>query len=585
MNILGVSFDYHDAAAVLLSDHRIVAAAQEERFTRKKHDASLPARSIEFCLRQASIRAIDVDYVVHYENPFLKLARILWASRQADTETFKPYLWSALSSWMQKRKLEVRHRLAEHLGLPRQKIVTLLHHESHAASAFFCSPFERSTIVTLDGVGEFETASVSLGSGIDMQRLQSIHLPHSLGLFYTAFTAYLGFEVNEGEYKVMGMAAFGQPIFYNEVRQLVALHSDGSFTIDQNYFNFLIPSEDALIKGLVALFGPPRKAGSEFRLDASCPKSSESQRFADIAASVQRVTEEVMLHVVSHAVSRTQVRDVCLAGGCALNSLANRRIEKELGCRLFVQPAAGDAGGAMGAVLYYYHVVLRQPRIPPLTHVFLGPAFTHSQIELAIEKEKLNSVQVCENDVELVRVVAKLIAGGAVVGWFQGSSEWGPRALGCRSILADPTRAEMKQVVNEKIKFREGFRPFAPAVLVERVHEFFDLREVTDTSAPENFMLLVCDVRSDAKDRIPAVTHVDGTARVQVVRREVNPLFYSLIREFEVNAGVPVLLNTSFNLRGEPIVDSPLDAIRTFAWSDMDYLVMGHHVIKKKYSV
>ena len=585
MNILGVSFDYHDAAAVLLSDHRIVAAAQEERFTRKKHDASLPARSIEFCLRQASIRAIDVDYVVHYENPFLKLARILWASRQADTEAFKPYLWSALSSWMQKRKLEVRHRLAEHLGLPRQKIVTLSHHESHAASAFFCSPFERSTIVTLDGVGEFETASVSLGSGIDMQRLQSIHLPHSLGLFYTAFTAYLGFEVNEGEYKVMGMAAFGQPIFYNEVRQLVALHSDGSFTIDQNYFNFLIPSEDALIKGLVALFGPPRKAGSEFRLDASCPKSSESQRFADIAASVQRVTEEVMLHVVSHAVSRTQVRDVCLAGGCALNSLANRRIEKELGCRLFVQPAAGDAGGAMGAVLYYYHVVLRQPRIPPLTHVFLGPAFTHSQIELAIEKEKLNSVQVCENDVELVRVVAKLIAGGAVVGWFQGSSEWGPRALGCRSILADPTRAEMKQVVNEKIKFREGFRPFAPAVLVERVHEFFDLREVTDTSAPENFMLLVCDVRSDAKDRIPAVTHVDGTARVQVVRREVNPLFYSLIREFEVNAGVPVLLNTSFNLRGEPIVDSPLDAIRTFAWSDMDYLVMGHHVIKKKYSV
>jgi carbamoyltransferase len=576
MRILGVSFDYHDAAAALVVDGDVVAAAHEERFSRIKGDASLPANAIQFCLGQAGIAARDLDWIVFYENPMVKFNRIL-TTALCTLPQGKAYLTDTVRDWLAMGKFNPRQRLAESLKVDPRKIAYGNHHHSHAAAAFFCSAFDEATVVTLDGVGEHETASVSLGRGTTLKKVTNVRFPNSIGLFYSAFTAYAGFEVNEGEYKLMGMAAFAEPHMLDEVRRLLHVRSDGTFALDQAPFTFRSLAELPFNARLVEVFGERRAPDSPFD-----PRSldTDARRHAGIAASVQKVTEEVVLHVVDSAIRKTGVKDVCLAGGVALNCVANARLARELGCRLYVHPAAGDAGSALGAALSHYHVKLGLPRKNRgLKNVYLGLSVDDQAVDKAIAEAFLSPAKRYETQEELASDVAQRLAAGAVVGWMQGRAEWGPRALGNRSILANPTRLDMQGIVNEKIKFREPFRPFAPSVLKERASEFFDIQHV-DPVAPEHFMLAVVRVREDAKSRIPAVTHVDGTARVQLVERETNPLYYELISRFGTLTGVPVLLNTSFNLRGEPIVNEPRDAIKTFLWSNMDYLVMGRTLLE-----
>ncbi|QKS49092.1 hypothetical protein HUE56_00860 (plasmid) [Azospirillum oryzae] len=588
MNVLGLSFDYHDAAAAILVNGAIVAAAQEERFSRRKHDKALPEQAIDYCLKQAGLRAVDLDKVVYYEQPLLKFDRILRSSLRRGKAGFA-YLKDTAAAWLREDKFEPRLRIAECLNLPLERVVCVRHHESHAASAFYCSPFDEATVITLDGVGEYETATIGVGRGSELRTLSTIRMPHSLGLFYSAFTAYLGFEVNEGEYKVMGMAGFGQPDRHDELLRLFSLQDDGTFRLDQRFFEFTAPNDLPYTPALPAWLGPARPPESPFAttegegLDAAA--LADCRRYANLAASVQKCTETVILHMVSRAVERTGIRNVCMAGGVALNSLANGRIIRELGLPLYVQPAAGDAGGAVGAALSYYHSASGGKGRRPLTSAFLGPAYTPDEIAAAIRDSGFEQVECFDDDDALIDRTAQLLADGLVLGWFQGRSEWGPRALGCRSILADPTRPDMQRAVNERIKFREPFRPFAPATPVDEAVRFFDMPPVGGAAAPEYFMLAVHPVREEQRTAIPAVSHADGTARVQVVSAQSNPLFFALLQAFGQRTGVPVLLNTSFNLRGEPVVETPTDALKTFAFSGIDALVMGRSIVHKSFTL
>lgn len=586
MRILGLSFDYHDAAAAIVVDGKVIAAAEEERFSRKKHDAGFPERAIRFCLESAGLKSDDLDMVVHYENPFLKFDRIVKSAVDA-MQPGLDYLNSTVRSWLAFGKLDVRQRIAEGLHIDPARVTLLDHHQSHAGAAYFCSGFDAATVITLDGVGEYETTSVSEARGNSIRKLYSTELPHSIGLFYSAFTAFLGFEVNEGEYKVMGMAGFGQPLFYDQIRQLVDLLPDGTFRMDESYFSFTCPRDYPFTSKLVDLLGAPREPESLFDIgDLAAPPvnaaEERSRHYADIAASVQRVTEDIIFHVVLTATKKTGIPDVCMAGGVALNSLANGKLQKLLKGRLYVQPAAGDAGSALGAALGYYHAQVSSSGRHALADPYLGKRFSDDEIVEGLQRMRMTSYRRYDDESELLESVAEKLAQGAVIGWHQGRLEWGPRALGARSILADPTRAEMQRVVNEKIKFREPFRPFAPAVLAERALEFFDMPEPYGPNCPETFMLAVANVRKDKRAAIPAVTHVDGTARVQLVRRETNPRFHALLQAFARRTGVPVLMNTSFNLRGEPIVCSPWDAMKTFSWSDMDHLLVGNVLVWKE---
>lgn len=589
MNVLGLSFDYHDAAAAVLTDGEIIAAAQEERFTRRKHDAALPKQAIAYCLRQAGLRAEDLDRVVHYEQPLLKFDRILRASLRRGVPGFA-YLKDTAAAWLREDKFEPRNKIAEFLGLPLERVVCVRHHESHAASAFFCSPFDEATVITLDGVGEYETATISVGRGSELRKVSTVRMPHSLGLFYSAFTAFLGFEVNEGEYKVMGMAGFGEPKRHEELMRLFTLKDDGSFLLDQRFFEFATPTNLPYTAKLPAWLGPARVPESPFATTAEEGLDADGQatcrHYADLAADVQKCAETVILHMVSRAVERTGVRNVCMAGGVALNSLANGRIIRELGLPLYVHPAAGDAGGAVGAALSHYHRAGGgQARRRALTSAYLGPAYTSDEIKTAIRDSGFDRVEHFDDDGALIERVARLLADGLVLGWFQGRSEWGPRALGSRSILADPTRPDMQRTVNERVKFREPFRPFAPATPVDEAQRFFDMPPVSGPAAPEYFMLAVHPVRKDKRAVIPAVSHADGTARVQVVSEQSNPLFFGLLQAFGRRTGVPVLLNTSFNLRGEPVVETPADALKTFAFSEIDAVAIGRSVVYKNTSL
>ena len=585
MKTLGLSFDYHDAAAALVVDGEVIAAAQEERFTRVKNDARLPRLAIEFCLEQAGLEAAELDAVVFYELTHRKWQRILLSSLRNPGKGFR-YFASTLDRWLRHRRFDVTDRIREVLPeLPRERVRCIEHHQAHAASAFFCSPFERTTVVTLDGVGEKETATVSLGEGNRLTKLSSVHLPHSIGLFYSAFTAYLGFEVNEGEYKVMGMAAFGEPRFTEEIASMIEWRGQ-EFRIDQRYFEFRTPTDLPFTPALVERFGPARQPESEFRIgDRAGPPADEveerSRYCADLAASVQRVVEETILRFARTAVESTGVTDLCMAGGVALNSLANGRIQRELGGRLYVQPAAGDAGGALGAALHFEHVVSGGPRRGPLADVYLGKAYDDEEVFAELRRRRLEPTAVLPDAEAMVEEVAERLARGEVIGWMQGRFEWGPRALGSRSILANPTRAETQRTVNEKIKFREPFRPFAPAVLAEHALDYFELTEEDYVARPEDFMLSVSDVRPERRAEIPAVTHLDGTARVQMVRHETNPRYAALLEAFARRTGVPILLNTSFNFRGEPIVTTPGDALWTFSWSEMDALAIGNVIVTR----
>lgn len=591
MNILGISCYFHDAAAALLRDGRLIAAAEEERFTRKKHDYSWPQQAIEFCLRTGGLQAADLDYVVFFEKPFLKFERLLLTSLQTFPRSHRVFR-EAMVSWLGD-KLWIKHLIQRRLGVPSSKILFSEHHLSHAASAFFCSPFEEAAILTVDGVGEWTTASLGVGRGTEIKLFKEIRFPHSLGLLYSAFTAFLGFEVNEGEYKVMGMAPFGAPRYVDKVARLIRVSSDGSFELDMDYFSFHYSTDRTFNSKFEDLFGPPRDPQAHFFTPASGypsyfgPKPAnyeelgrQNQYYADVAASIQAVIEDVLLKMAHHAYRETGLKRLCLAGGVALNSVANGRILRETPFEeLYVQPSAGDGGGAVGAALYAYHQLLGRPRTFVMEHAYWGQEYCPGQIEAFLNEQGLRYERL-DNEDQLIERVVDGLQAGKVIGWFQGRFEWGPRALGHRSILADPRRADMKDVVNVKIKFREPFRPFAPSVLVERTEDYFVLPEAAK-HFPARFMLYVVSVREDKREQIPAVTHVDGTGRLQTVHPEQSPRYYRLIEAFGQATGVPVVLNTSFNLKGEPIVNTPQEAFRTFIRSGMDILVLGQYLVHK----
>jgi carbamoyltransferase len=562
MLILGLSCYYHDAGACLLRDGEIVAAAEEERFSRVKHDSGFPEHATRYCLEAAGIVPEELDYVVFYEKPLLKFERIT-SSYAATWPRSRGVFVKAMQTWLSE-KLWVRGAIRKQLSYSGP-ILFGEHHLSHAASAYFPSPYEDAAVVTADGVGEWATTTIGVGRGLDLELTHEIHYPHSLGLLYSAFTAYLGFEVNEGEYKVMGMAAYGRPKYVDKVRKIISFAEDGSFHLDMRYFGYH-QSLRSINQAFVEHFGPPRRA-----------EAGLEEHYADIAASLQAVTEDAMVGLARRARELSGSRNLCMAGGVALNVLSNSRVLREAGFdNLWVQPAAGDSGGCIGAATYLYHTVLRESRRSVMETAYLGPSFTNEEIH-AVLREIDAPFTVLERD-QIAPVVGGLLAEGNIIGWFQGRMEFGPRSLGARSILANPTDPGMKDKINEKIKHRELFRPFAPSVLREAANTYFDFDGRTaDRESP--FMLLVAKVREDKQHLVPAITHADGTARVQTVSREQNPLYYELIEAFGKLTGVPVLVNTSFNVRGEPIVCTPSEAFNSFSHTDLDYLVMGDALI------
>jgi carbamoyltransferase len=586
VHILGISAFYHDSAACLLSHGKIVAAAQEERFTRKKGDATFPAHAVEYCLRSAGIAVQDLTYVGFYDKPLLKFERILETYLGVAPKGFRSFL-KAGPLWI-KEKLFMDRQLREALGYDGD-ILYAEHHESHAASAFFPSPFEEAAILTMDGVGEWATASLGRGRGNDLELIKELHWPDSLGLLYSAFTYQTGFKVNSGEYKVMGLAPYGEPKYVDLIyRELIDLKEDGSFTLNQKYFNYL--SGLTMTNGAFdRIFGgPPRE-----------PESKLTQREMDLARSIQVVCEEVMLRMARAVHRETGSENLCLAGGVALNCVGNGRILREGPFkRVWIQPAAGDAGGALGVAQLIWHRHCKQPRtVMPgkdsMQGAYLGPEFSPEEIETFL-KSRGAAYHRLERD-ELHGRVAEQIAAGKVVGWFDGRMEFGPRALGSRSILGDPRSPKMQAQMNIKIKFREGFRPFAPSVLRERVSDYFEM----DYDSP--YMLLVAPVKKERqipmtedqqglwgidklnlpRSDLPAITHIDYSARVQTVTKDTNPNYYALLKEFERLTGCAVVINTSFNVRGEPIVCTPADAYQCFMRTHIDDLVLGPFLLSK----
>jgi carbamoyltransferase len=561
MNLLGISCFYHDAAAALVRDGELVAAAHEERFTRKRHDPDLPRHAVAYCLREAGISIDQVDYLAFYDKPFVKFERIL-LTYLATFPRSLPSFSKAIPVWL-KEKLWIPSALRKELGYEGE-VLFAEHHQSHAAAAFLPSPFEDAAILTVDGVGEWATATQAVGRGNQIEMVREIRFPHSLGLLYSAFTYYLGFKVNSAEYKVMGAAPYGEAKFYDLImKELIDVREDGSFKLNMKYFAYdygLTMTNEHFAK----LFGQPRR-----------DSESKMEPFHwDCAASIQKVTEEIMLRMVRDLHARTGMKNLCMAGGVALNCVANGRILREGPFeQLWVQPAAGDAGSALGAALFVHNCVLGEPRTFRMDHAFWGPSYSDQEIREFLDGRGLPYHPMARDG--MIRDVARRIhEEQAVVGWLQGRLEWGPRSLGMRSILADPRNKENWQRVNLKIKFRESFRPFAPAVLADKASEWFDI----DRESP--YMLLVCQVRP-GRD-IPAVTHVDGSARLQTVTREAAPEFYDLLAEFGRQTGCPVLINTSFNVRGEPIVCTPEDAYLCFMRTQMDVLVLGNNVLLKE---
>jgi carbamoyltransferase len=591
MRILGISCYFHDAAAVLLQDGVLVAAAEEERFSRVKHDFAFPEQAIRFCLDRGGLAGADLDYVAFFEKPLIKFERILQTAMATAPRSHAVFR-KAMTAWMLD-KLWVKSRIRDSVGVEPQRILFVEHHASHAASTFFSSPFERAAILTVDGVGEWATATVGHGMDRSLTLDGEIRFPHSLGLLYSAFTAFLGFEVNEGEYKVMGMAPYGVPRYQDKVWKLVEVAPDGAFRLNLDYFSFHYSPTRTYGPRFESLFGAPRPADTPYYTNASGYPSyfgekpgnyhelaASNQHYADLAASIQAVTEEILLRMVRHACGRFKTTRLCMAGGVALNSVANGRILRETPVTdLFVQPAAGDSGAALGAALFAYHQVLGMPRGFVMEHAYWGADLDPGAVRATATASGLRHVE-CRDETDLLERTVDLLADNGVIGWAQGRAEWGPRALGNRSILADPRNAAMKDVVNTKIKFREPYRPFAPSIVEERAADYFGLDDPS-RHYPARFMLLVAPVLEHARDCVPAITHVDGSARLQTVVESANPRYHALIHRFGGETGVPVLLNTSFNLRGEPIVNTPEQAFSTFARSGMDALVLDRTIIYK----
>lgn len=590
MNILGISCYYHDSAACLIQDGVTIAAAEEERFSRIKHDSDFPTLAIEFCLKKANVKVKDIDYVVFYEKPYVKFERILLQTLQTFPSSSRFFI-EAMKEWLPK-KLWIKQQLADKIGVPLEKIYFSDHHISHAASAFYPSPYKKAAILTLDGVGEWSVASYGIGENNSIQIMKELRFPHSLGLLYSTFTAFLGFEVNEGEYKVMGMAPYGNPRYAKDVRKLIDSKDDGSFALDMRYFTFHSSPEKSFSKDFEMLFGAPRKRNELFFTEQTGypkfwgekpkdykKKLKENQHYADIAASIQVVTEEIILRMCNYIAQETGLTNLCMAGGVALNSVANGKIVSQTPFKnLFIQPAAGDSGAALGAALYFYHQILDKQKREVFSHAFLGKAYSTKEIKSFLDKKKIVYTYY-KDDNQLIKDVALALTKKKVIGWFEGRFEWGPRALGHRSILADPRSNEMKDIVNNKIKFREPYRPFAPAVLEEHVQDYFSIAD--PKSNPAKCMIIVIPTRKNKIKEIPAVSHV-GTSRLQSVDRKTNPRYYALIKTFGKLTGTPVLMNTSFNLRGEPIVNTPENAYNTFMRSGLDILVLENFVIKKE---
>ncbi len=595
--ILGISAFYHDSAAALVVDGRIVAAAQEERFSRKKHDAEFPAQAIAYCLREAGMRPADLDYISYYEKPLSKFDRLLETYLAVAPSGFRSFA-RAIPVWL-KDKLHIRRLIRAHLGGPTTaKLLFIDHHESHAASAFFPSPYDEAAILTLDGVGEWSTTTKGVGRGNRLDLTDQIRFPHSLGLLYSAFTYYCGFKVNSGEYKLMGLAPYGQPIYMEVIlKHLINLKPDGSFWLNMDYFNYC-QGLTMTNRRFHSLFGgPPRN-----------PESDLIQRHLDLAASIQGVTEEAVLRIGGHLHSETGMDHLVLAGGVALNCVANGRLLREGPFKeLWIQPAAGDAGGALGAALFVWYQLLRKPRQPDGLDFqegsFLGPQYGTDEIDDFLRTVGATVSHRFHDEAELLDYVAGLLDDGKVVGWFQGRMEYGPRALGARSILGNPRSPTMQSTLNLKIKFRESFRPFAPCVIAEHASEYFEL----EPGQASPYMLLVAPVRDQhrlpipkedqeimatdpdlrrrvniPRSTIPAVTHIDFSARIQSVDANQNRRLYRLLHAFYRRTGCPVLVNTSFNVRGEPIVCTPKDAYDCFYATDMDAIVMGDLVLLKE---
>ena len=587
INILGLSAFYHDSAACLVRDGQIIAAAQEERFTRKKHDAAFPKHAVEYCLREGKIGIPGIDYVAFYEKPFLKFDRILHSYLAYAPTGIRSFL-KAIPLWI-KEKIWLKELIKRELQYGG-KIIFPEHHESHAASAFFPSPHAEAAFLTVDGVGEWTTTSFGVGRDNQVTIQAELHFPHSLGLLYSAFTYFAGFRVNSGEYKLMGLAPYGEPKYKEAIlRELIDLKEDGSFRLNMKYFNYTVGLTMVNHK-FEKLFNGPRRQ----------PESKLTQRDMDLARSIQDVTEEIMFRMARHVRHQTGLKNLCLAGGVALNCVANGRILREgLFDNIWIQPAAGDAGGALGAALFVWHQYLESPRhtdgvSDSQRGSYLGPSFTRDDIREFLQGMTIPFVEL--RDEEIPERIADLIKGEKVIGWFQGRMEFGPRALGARSIIGNAQSPQMQETMNLKIKFRESFRPFAPSVLRERVSDYFEL----DRESP--YMLLVAPVVTakrrqltaveqslfglqrllTARSAIPAVTHVDYSARIQTVAAQDNPLFYRTIKKFEEKHGCPVIINTSFNVRGEPIVCTPEHAYLCFMRTNMDFLLLGNFLLEKK---
>lgn len=560
MYILGISCFYHDAAACLLKDGQILAAAEEERFTRKKHDFSFPENAIRFCLREAVIEASDIDHVVFYEKPLIKFERLLFNFLATWPYSYGIFL-KAMPVWL-KEKLHIRELIKTKLGFDKDILFTS-HHESHAASAFYASPFKKAAILTADAVGEWGTTSLGIGDDNKIKIIKEINYPHSLGLLYSAVTAFLGFKVNNDEYKVMGLAPYGEPKFYEQLKEIIDVKPDGSYRLDMNYFAYHKQMK-MYNRNFNKVFGRPRK-----------PESEITKRDKDLACSMQRLLEDILLKIADYIHKLSGEKNLCIAGGVGLNCVANGRLLKDSPFEnIFVQPAAGDAGGALGAAYYVYNNLLNKERVPAFRNVYLGPSYTDIEIEAFLKTSNISYEKLDMQ--ELNRKIAAELLRDKIVGWFQGKMELGPRALGNRSILASPARAEMKDVLNKKIKFREAFRPFAPVVIYEKSRDYFEL----DRESP--FMLFTVKVKKEARGKIPAVTHINGTARVQTLKVDQNERLYDLLTKFGEVTGLPVLINTSFNVRGEPIVCTPEDAYKCFLKSGLDLLVLNNCIIRKE---
>jgi len=595
MKVLGISAFYHDSAAALVMDGEIICAAQEERFTRKKHDDSYPVNSINYCLESASMEAKDVDYVVFYDKPLEKFRRLMkthiaMAPKGYGSFRYSMPTWAGDKAFQRNKIIKSLRTLDQNVDW-KNKLLFSEHHLSHAASAFFPSRFHDSAILTMDGVGEWATTSLAIGQGNNIKIMKEINFPHSLGLLYSAFTSYTGFRVNSGEYKVMGLAPYGEPRFAQLIKNnLIDIKSDGSFRLNMEYFGYCT-GMSMINDSFCELFGAPARS----------PESQLTQKEMDLAASIQNVAEEVLLKLGKSIAADTGMRNLCLAGGVALNCVANGKLLKEkFFDNIWIQPAAGDAGGALGAALAGYHIHADLPRrndfekMDGMKGTYLGPKYDQRDVERILTLIGARYT-VAQNEAELTKFCAQVLAEGKAVGWHQGRMEFGPRALGARSILGDPRSPTMQRLLNLKVKYRESFRPFAPSILIDELSEWFELEEASP------YMLLVANVNKKllekiSKDeeklfgikklnvkrsKIPAVTHVDNSARIQTVHKQTNHLYYALINEFYKITGCPILVNTSFNIRGEPIVNTPEDAYRCFMGTDIEFLVIGNCILDK----